>query len=56
MRNKICKPILEDMEVFMEQIIRAADREPVMRQQKTGEVEYLTFPLLSAQPDRAHTG
>ncbi len=38
----------------MEQIIRAADREPVMRQQKTGEVEYLTFPLLSAQPGIIH--
>jgi len=42
------------MEVFMEQIIRAAGREPVIRQQKEGEVEYLTFPLLSAQPGITH--
>ena len=33
----------------MEQIIRATGREQVIRQQETGEVEYLTFPLLSAQ-------
>lgn len=38
----------------MEQIIRGAGREPVIRQQKTGEVEYLTFPLLSAQPGITH--
>lgn len=38
----------------MEQLIRAGQREQVIRQQKAGEVEYLTFPLLSAQPDITH--
>ena len=38
----------------MEQIIRAAYREPVIRQQEAGEVELLTFPLLSAQPGIRH--
>ncbi len=38
----------------MEQIIRAAGREPVMRQREAGPVEYLTFPLLSAQPGITH--
>ncbi len=38
----------------MEQIIRAAGRESVIRQQKAGEVEYLTFPLLSAQQGITH--
>lgn len=38
----------------MEQLIRARQREQVIRQQKAGEVEYLTFPLLSAQPGITH--
>lgn len=38
----------------MEYIVRAAGREPVMHQEKTGEVEYLTFPLLSAQRGITH--
>lgn len=38
----------------MEQLIRAGQRERVIRQQRTGEVEYLTFPLLSAQPGIIH--
>lgn len=38
----------------MEQIVRAAGRKPVIRQQEAGAVEYLTFPLLSAQPGIVH--
>ena len=38
----------------MEKIVRAAGRKPVIRQQEAGEVEYLTFPLLSAQPGITH--
>lgn len=38
----------------MEQIKRAAGREPVVRQREAGEVEYLTFPLLSAQRGITH--
>ncbi len=38
----------------MEQLVRAEGREPVMCRQKAGEVEYLTFPLLSAQPGITH--
>lgn len=38
----------------MEQLIRAGEREQVIRQQKAGEVEYLTFPLFSAQPGITH--
>ena len=38
----------------MEQIIRASGRKQVMRQQEAGQVEYLTFPLLSAQPGITH--
>lgn len=38
----------------MERIIRAPGREPVMRRELEGEVEYLTFPLLSAQPGITH--
>lgn len=38
----------------MEQIVRAAGREPVVCGQRVGEVEYLTFPLLSAQPGITH--
>lgn len=42
------------MGIKMEQIVRAADRKPVICQKKEGEVEYLTFPLLSARPDITH--
>lgn len=38
----------------MEQLIRAAGREPVVLQQRAGEVEYLTFPILSGQPGITH--
>ncbi len=38
----------------MEQLIRAGQRAQAIRQQQAGEVEYLTFPLLSAQPDITH--
>lgn len=38
----------------MERIIRAPGREPVMRRELEGELEYLTFPLLSAQPGITH--
>lgn len=38
----------------MEQLIRAAGREPVICRQRAGEVEYLTFPILSNQPGITH--
>ncbi|MCM1119080.1 MAG: peptidoglycan editing factor PgeF [bacterium] len=38
----------------MEKIIRAKGREQVICQKKAGEVEYLTFPLLSALPGIMH--
>ena len=38
----------------MEPIIRAPGRETVMRRERAGDVEYLTFPLLSAQPGITH--
>lgn len=38
----------------MEQFIRATGREQVICRQRAGEVEYLTFPLLSAQPGITH--
>ena len=38
----------------MEQLNRAAGREQVICRQRAGEVEYLTFPLLSAQPGIIH--
>lgn len=38
----------------MEQLIRAAGRKQVICRQRAGEVEYLTFPLLSAQPGITH--
>lgn len=38
----------------MEEIIRAAGREPVIRQEEAGGVEYLTFPMLSARQGIIH--
>lgn len=42
------------MGMNMEQIVRAVNRESVICQERAGEVEYLTFPLLSAQRGIAH--
>ena len=50
----ISSSLLKRKDEFMEQLIRAGYREQVIRQQKAGKVEYLTFPLLSAQPGIIH--
>lgn len=42
------------MGINMEQIVRAVNREPVICQEQVGEVEYLTFPLLSARRGITH--
>lgn len=38
----------------MEQLIRARNRIPVIQQEQAGDVDYLTFPILSAQPGIVH--
>lgn len=42
------------MGMNMERIVRAVNRQPMICQKRAGEVEYLTFPLLSAQRGIAH--